>query len=94
MHRGVRGAGSKGVMFCNYLHVCDDVMPSIVDLNPAKHGRFVPLTAQRAIAPDELPSIDPDHVIVMNPLYRNEIESILSGKSISAEVVEATAAVC
>jgi hypothetical protein len=66
------GAGSKGVTLVNTVFG-GDFVSCLVDLNPRKHGRFVPGTGQMVVAPAELKSIWPDVVIVMNPLYRDEI---------------------
>lgn len=85
----VWGAGSKGVTFLNVLGAGDDVIPVAVDLNPAKHGKFVAGTAQRIVAPGELAAVSPDVVVVMNPLYRAEIEEALAGLGLRPELVVA-----
>lgn len=70
------GAGSKGVTFLNLMDK-QGAIDGIVDLNPHKHGKFVPGTAQRVIAPDELRSFKPDHLLVMNGLYLEEIRAMV-----------------
>jgi SAM-dependent methyltransferase len=66
------GAGSKGITFVNVVPGGDTVT-CLVDLNPRKHGRFVPGTGQPVVAPDMLTRIQPDVILVMNPIYRDEI---------------------
>jgi hypothetical protein len=58
----------------------------VVDVNPRKHGRYVPGTGQRVVAPDELSAAPPDLVVVMNPLYVDEVRSTLGRLGLDAEV--------
>jgi len=81
------GAGTKGVMFLNTLAVSDALVPCVVDVNPNKHGRFIAGTGQKIIAPEELKTLQPDIVIVMNPLYVDEITKALANMSLSPNVV-------
>ena len=83
------GAGSKGVTFLNVLGAGDDVIPVAVDLNPAKHGRFVAGTGQHIVAPAELQDVLPDVVVVMNPLYRAEIGDALAALGLQPELAVA-----
>lgn len=83
----VWGAGSKGVMFLNLLNSSRDEIGHIVDLNPAKHGRFVPGTGQKVVAPVELTEIQPDVIIVMNPLYVDEIRAMTKGLGVETELL-------
>jgi hypothetical protein len=85
------GAGSKGVSFVNALQP-GDAIDCLIDLNPHKHGRFVPGTGHQVRAPDSLAARPPDAVIVMNPLYADEIGASLQGMGIEADLlVEGTA---
>lgn len=83
----VWGAGSKGVTFVNL--VDGGAVSRLVDVNPRKHGRFVPVTAQPVVAPQELVGCPPDVVVVMNPLYRQEVVAALDGLGLAATVVVA-----
>ncbi len=78
------GAGSKGVTFLNGVS-CDSVK-YIVDLNPNKQGKFIPGTGQQVIGPEQLTHVKPDQVIIMNPIYQQEIETMLSELGIGAKV--------
>jgi 2-polyprenyl-3-methyl-5-hydroxy-6-metoxy-1,4-benzoquinol methylase len=86
----VWGAGSKGIMFLNLLGVPVGAgIDWVVDINPRKHGRFVPLTGQRIVGPDYLSQNPPDLIIVMNAEYQPEVRSIIADIGIDCEVVNA-----
>jgi SAM-dependent methyltransferase len=70
----VWGAGAKGVSFLNALGVRDQIQ-YVVDINPRKHGMYVPGSGQQIAPPQFLKEYRPDAVIVMNPIYRNEIRA-------------------
>ncbi|RIK42593.1 MAG: SAM-dependent methyltransferase [Chloroflexi bacterium] len=70
------GSGSKGVAFLTTL-AGSDVITHAVDVNPYRHGTFMAGTGQEIVGPDALTAICPDIVIVMNPLYCNEIQQTL-----------------
>ena len=82
------GAGSKGVTFLNFLEL-DREVAFIVDLNPAKHGHFVPGTAQQIVPPQALQDGQPDLVIIMNPNYAAEIQTLLGKLGVQAETAVA-----
>ena len=73
------GAGSKGVTFVNTLNISYKQMEYIVDVNPRKHGKFVPGTAQCIVGPDFLKEYRPQTTIIMNPIYRSEIQAAIQG---------------
>jgi hypothetical protein len=80
------GAGSKGVGFLSTLGLADEVACA-VDVNPAKHGMFMPGTGHEIIAPEQLRQIQPSIVVVMNPAYAAEIEGDLARLEVSANVL-------
>lgn len=80
------GTGSKGVTFLNTVDV-DRTISAAVDVNPRKHGKFVAGTGQTIIGPDDLPSVRPDLVIVMNPIYRDEIGRKLAELGLAPSVL-------
>jgi 2-polyprenyl-3-methyl-5-hydroxy-6-metoxy-1,4-benzoquinol methylase len=87
-HAAIWGAGAKGVMFLNLLKVTPDAgVDWVVDINPRKHGHFVPLMGQRITGPDCLLQNPPNLVIVMNPEYEREVRSMIDGLGIVCEVV-------
>jgi len=58
------------------LRLSDEVM-SVVDLNPNKDWKFIPVTAQEIVPPEFLKGYKPDVIIAMNQNYITEIESLL-----------------
>lgn len=72
------GAGSKGVSFLNVLG--DDVRAIrwVVDVNPRKQGRFVSGTGHGIIGPQGLRENPPAFVVLMNPVYRDEVQGMLT----------------
>ena len=71
----VWGGGSKGVTFLNTLKVKDHI-DYIVDINPHKQGMYVAGTGQKIVAPEFLKGYRPDIIIIMNPVYTEEIQKI------------------
>ena len=84
----VWGSGSKGVTFLNVIRP-EGAIDRVVDINPRKQGKFVAGTGQPIVAPAALAAHPPDVVIVMNAIYRDEIEHTLRGLSIRTEVIAA-----
>ena len=44
-----------------------------MDVNPSKHGMFMPGTGHEIVPPERLVALAPDLVIVLNPAYAAEI---------------------
>jgi SAM-dependent methyltransferase len=81
----VWGGGSKAVGFLAFLGVRDEIA-CVVDVNPAKHGMFVPGSGQEIVAPEHLRDVAPELVIVMNPAYADEIRGDLARLGVAADV--------
>jgi SAM-dependent methyltransferase len=81
------GGGSKGVTFLNQLRPA--CVAAVVDVNPRKHGRYVPGTGQELISPAQLRELQPDAVIVMNAVYKDEIADCLSGMDLAPVILTA-----
>lgn len=80
------GSGSKGVAFLTTLAANREIAAA-VDINPHRHGKFMPGTGHEIIPPESLRTIRPDLVIVMNPIYLPEICATLRDLGVHAEVV-------
>jgi hypothetical protein len=80
------GSGSKAVSFLTSLGITNEV-EYVVDINPHKHGYFIAGTGQKIIGPDDLSKYKPDKIIIMNPIYYNEILSELSRQNLNAELI-------
>lgn len=76
------GAGSKGVSFLTALGE-DSPIRYAVDINPHKHGMFMAGTGQEIVAPDFLVDYRPELVIIMNPVYVEEIREDLQRLGLS-----------
>lgn len=79
------GGGSKAVAFLTTLGVYDEVQAA-VDVNPHKHGTFLAGTGQPVVGPASLREAPPDHVVVMNPIYRDEIGRMLEALGLSPSI--------
>ncbi len=73
----VWGAGSKGVTFLN-LMPCEGIIDYVIDINPHKQGLYIPGAGQQITSPDKLTDIRPQMVIVMNPMYMEEIHQMIT----------------
>lgn len=82
------GAGSRGVQFLT-LADRERALAAVVDLNPRKWGRYLPVTAHRVDAPDLLSSLKPRVVIITNPAYRQEIAADLLRLGVDADILVA-----
>jgi len=80
------GSGSKGVSFLTTLGL-DDGIAGAVDINPHRQGYFMPGTGHRIFGPDDLVKLKPDVVIVMNPIYREEIAADLAKRGLTPEIL-------
>jgi hypothetical protein len=58
-----------------------------VDINPYKHGTYMAGTGQEIVGPEFLREYRPDVVIVMNPIYCNEIQQNLDRIGVTAELM-------
>ena len=72
-------SGSKAVAFLTTLGVHDEV-EYVVDINPYRVGKFLPGTGQRIVEPAFLRDYHPDNVVIMNPIYRDEVERELASQ--------------
>jgi len=82
----VWGSGSKCVAFMTTLGVKDEI-DYIVDINPHRHGKFIPGVGKQIKSPMFLKEYKPETVIVMNPVYCNEIKQELEGMGVHAELI-------
>ena len=80
------GGGSKSVTFLNILNARNRI-EFVVDINPRKQGKYMPGTGQKIVSPDFLQEYRPDVVIVMNPVYTDEIKEMLRSIGINPHVI-------
>jgi hypothetical protein len=48
-----------------------------VDVNPGRHGLYLPPHGLKIVPPAALIGIQPRHVVLMNPVYLNEVQAQL-----------------
>ena len=70
------------------LHIRDQI-EYVVDINLRKHGMYVAGTGQGIVAPEFLQDYHPDLVLVMNPIYRQEVQQRLESMGVKAAIVTA-----
>lgn len=81
----VWGGGSKAVAFAVTLSLGDEI-DQIIDINPHKHGTFLPGTGHPIVPPTALKENRPDLIIIMNPIYVQEISQALSELGVRSEL--------
>ncbi len=77
-HDGVIGLTSNGL---------GAEVAQVIDINPFKQGKYLPGTRHLVSSPESLAGAPPDTVIVMNPIYLDEIGAMLAGLGLSPELV-------
>jgi SAM-dependent methyltransferase len=80
----VWGAGAKGITFLN---TCGEIsgIEYIVDVNPHKHGLFVPGTGQKVVPPEFVKEYKPHLVVIANPNYEHEIKRTVADLGLRPE---------
>jgi SAM-dependent methyltransferase len=82
----VWGSGSKCVAFLTTLGT-KELIDCVVDINPHRHGRFIPGVGQEIRSPEFLKDYQPNEVIVMNAIYVPEIQSMLDKMGVKTQVI-------
>ncbi len=79
------GAGSKGISLLSQI---DDPgrIEYIVDINPAKQGKYIPGTGQQVMPPEFLTGFQPEEVLIVNAIYTQEIQEHLDSLKVSARI--------
>ncbi len=81
----VWGAGSKCLAFMTTLGFKNEI-EYVVDINPYLHGKFIPGVGKEIMPPEFLKEYKPDVVIVMNPIYCDEIRQMLDNMGLTPEM--------
>ncbi len=81
------GSGSKGVSFLTTCGLTVEQVQYVVDINPNKAHTFMAGTGQEIVNPDFLPAYQPDVVIIMNPIYKEEIRRTLETMDLFPELL-------
>jgi hypothetical protein len=80
------GAGAKGVTFCNLADPGAGLLAGVVDVNPAKQGKFLPGTGHAIVPPAA--AAGARAVLVLNPNYVAEVAESLARLGSGAAVID------
>jgi ubiquinone/menaquinone biosynthesis C-methylase UbiE len=72
------GAAAKGNTLLNYAGVRSDLLPYVVDRNPAKRGRFLPGSRIAIVDENRLRRQEPDYVLILPWNLKKEVIEQLS----------------
>jgi SAM-dependent methyltransferase len=81
------GSSSKCVAFLSTLQIPDDTEYVVVDINPHRHGKYLPGLGKQILSPQVLSEYRPDLVISMNPIYSSEIRQDLGHMGLDPELI-------
>ena len=79
------GSSSRTVSFLTTVGLLEEV-EYVVDINPHRQGTYMAGTGQAIVGPEFLREYRPGVVVVMNPIYRTEIEGSLRALGVEAQV--------
>jgi len=82
------GAGAKGVTLANLADPDCELLDCVVDLNPAKQGKYVPGTGHPILPFESLGERRVEVAILMNPNYREENQRLLYEAGIKTRLIE------
>jgi len=68
------GAGARAVTFAGSFD-CRGVIDTVVDINPIRWGKYLPVSAIRVAAPHFIQTFKPDVILITNPTYKSEIQA-------------------
>ncbi len=71
------GAGAKGCTFASLIDPDSKLIHCLIDINEKKQGGFLPVTAHPVLSPEQALGEGITEILVMNPLYIDEIGKLL-----------------
>jgi SAM-dependent methyltransferase len=77
-------AGTRAISFFSFLGI-RDAIPVVVDINPGRQGKFLPVTGQKVVAPEFLKEFQPEVIIVTNKTFLQEIQEQVAGLGLESE---------
>ncbi|MEM9519804.1 MAG: class I SAM-dependent methyltransferase [Actinomycetota bacterium] len=80
------GGGARAVGLFNLVSNSQEI-ECVVDVNPRKQGTYTAGSGHAIVAPEALAEWSPDAVIVVNPVYHDEIAAMLADIGVDAELV-------
>src|SRR5262249_12083628 len=82
------GAGAKGATFCNLADPAARLLAGVVDVNPAKQGKYLPGTAHPILSPEAAVSAGLTAALVLNPNYVAEVADRIARLGSAAAVID------
>jgi hypothetical protein len=82
------GAGSRGVQFLTFADP-QRQLHAVVDVNPRKWGRFLPVTGHQVWDPQSLRGGKTSTVVITNPAYSEEIAESVADLGLQAQLLVA-----
>jgi SAM-dependent methyltransferase len=82
------GAGAKGVTFANLIDGSRQLIDCVVDVNPLKHGHYLPGTGHPIVSHQELTARGVSTAILMNPNYREENQALLRAAQADVRLID------
>ena len=82
------GAAAKGATFASLVDPDCTCVDCLVDVNPAKQGKFLAGTGHPIVGPDELKPRRIRTVLILNPNYRSEIERTIADAGLDMTIVD------
>ena len=83
------GCRGEAVTFLNIVDPTGAVITHVVDVNPRKASRVIGGSGQQIVGPSALTELRPEVVVLMNPIYREEIASTLQALGLHPELLVA-----
>ncbi|MEM9467294.1 MAG: class I SAM-dependent methyltransferase [Actinomycetota bacterium] len=80
------GGGARAVGLLNLVPSADAI-GDVIDVNPRKQGTFVTGTGHAISGPERLEAEPPDAVLVVNPIYLDEIRDMLAERGLHPELL-------
>lgn len=81
------GAGAKGVTFAGLVDPDATAIECLIDINPRKQGRFVPVTAHEILGFREAAGRGVTRAILMNANYYDETVAMLHDAAVEIELI-------
>jgi SAM-dependent methyltransferase len=81
------GSSSKCVAFLSAVPMPEDSECVVVDINPHRHGKYLPGIAKQILPPEALRDYRPNLVVPMNPIYSSEIRQDLERMGLKPELM-------
>lgn len=81
------GAGAKGVTFANLIDPKHKWIDCVIDLNPKKHGKYIPGTGHEIVSHKDITSRKIKTAVLMNPNYYDEITELLNNTNLNVDLV-------